>query len=357
MSSHKLDSLQCFRGLAALSVAFFHASATTNPHAFNGLFGFGFLGVDFFFVLSGFIILSSHFEDEKTISSLKTYYIKRFVRIFPSYWPISIGMIFIYSMLPNLSQQASAHQNISLISSLLLLPASTGPVLNVAWTLIYEVMFYFIFSIFFISGRIFFVFIVSWVSVILAVIWINGLPDINLAESAYDAPSTWFTHLISPINLEFVLGLITAYLVRIVPYRFGKMLFWLGLIGFIMLLCWPFALICRPLFGLPFAVLVLGGALLEKQGKLKSPQWLVRLGDASYSIYLVHNPLISVTNRLVGHFFGLTSWRLAIWVGVIVSVVLGILYHWIVEKPLIELFRKQFGVSKKIYPLIPDGKI
>ena len=284
--SQKLDTLQCFRGLAALSVVFFHATITTNPLALNGLFSFGFLGVDFFFVLSGFIILSSHFDDEKTVSSLKSYYRKRFVRIFPPYWPISIGMILIYFLLPNLSHNTTdAHSNISFISSLLLLPDTTGPALNVAWTLIYEILFYLIFSIFFISGRLFFIFIVSWISVIFAVIWLMGLP-----ENAYDSPSNWSTHLISPINLEFILGMVTVYLARSISNRYGLLLFLFGIISLLLFLFWPFALICRPLFGLPFAALVLGGVLLERQGKLKLPQWLVKLGDASFSIYLVHTP-------------------------------------------------------------------
>jgi exopolysaccharide production protein ExoZ len=340
-SYKKLDSLQCFRGLAALSVALFHATATTNPLALGGVGHFGFLGVDFFFVLSGFIILNSHFDDHKTIAALKNYYIKRIIRIYPPFWPISIGMILIYFYIPNLSNNPSGtHNNFSFLSSILLLPDTTGPALNVAWTLIYEILFYLIFTIYFISGRIFFIFIVSWVIVIFANIYLTGLP-----QNSYDTPSNWSTHLISPINLEFILGMITAYLTKKIPRQFGMPIFLLGLLSFILFLFWPFALVFRPLFALTFAIIVLGSVLLEWQGKLKSPQWLIKLGDASYSIYLVHNPLISVSNRLTAHSFGSTNYTLAILAGILFSIFVGYLYHLIVEKPLTKFFHKKLTIT------------
>lgn len=127
----KFDSLQIFRGLAALGVVFHHTAMGTNyfvgkiPVWLNSIFEHGFLGVDFFFVLSGFIIMSSHFDDEKSVAALKTYGIKRFVRIFPPYWPVSIALMLSYFLLPSLSQGASG--DYSLLSSLLLLPDNPPP--------------------------------------------------------------------------------------------------------------------------------------------------------------------------------------------------------------------------------------
>lgn len=145
----KINSLQVFRGLAALGVVLHHTAISTNafvekmPDWLSWAFGHGFLGVDFFFVLSGFIIMSSHFDDEKSISSFKLYVSKRFVRIFPPYWPISIALIISYLLLPNLSQ--GSRGEFSWLSSLLLLPDSSPAALSVAWTLIHEMMFYMIF--------------------------------------------------------------------------------------------------------------------------------------------------------------------------------------------------------------------
>ena len=218
----KFDSLQIFRGLAALGVVFHHAAKSTNafvgqiPTWLNSIFEYGFLGVDFFFVLSGFIIMSSHFDDEKSIAALKNYGVKRFVRIFPPYWPVSIALIFAYFLLPSLSQ--GERGDFSLLSSLLLLPDTEPPALSVAWTLIHEVMFYMIFCLFFFSNKLFLVFVFGWVLAICTLPWLNTQPDF----------SPFLMRFLSPINLEFVLGMGMAYLARGFPNTFGVSMLWGG---------------------------------------------------------------------------------------------------------------------------------
>lgn len=207
------------------------------------------------------------------------------------------------------------------------------PALSVAWTLIHEVMFYMIFCLFFISNRLFIFFVVGWVLAICGTAWLVGEADF----------SPFLALLLSPINLEFVFGIGVAYLARGVSNRFASILIFLGGFIFVLLLLWPFAMECRVLFGLPFSALVLGAVLLERQGKLGLPRWMVLMGDASYSIYLIHNPLVSLTSRLVGRLHGFASWGLGLLVGVAASVVVGVLYHLFIEKPLIRLFRQQFN--------------
>jgi peptidoglycan/LPS O-acetylase OafA/YrhL len=60
---------------------------------------------------------------------------------------------------------------------------------------------------------------------------------------------------------------------------------------------------------------------------------MVLLGDASYSIYLIHNPLLSITSRIAGKFHNFASWGLGMLVGVAASVVIGVLYHLFLERP------------------------
>ncbi len=341
----KFDSLQAFRGLAALGVVIRHAAISTDSHVasippwLDGIFKNGFLGVDFFFVLSGFIIMSSHFADEKSVASWKTYGFKRFVRIFPPYWPIAIALIVSYLFLPGLSQET---RNYSLLSSLLLLPDTLPPALIVAWTLIHEVLFYLIFCLFFISNRIFLIFLACWTLAICAM----ALQGKTVVYSPF------FTVLLDPINLEFVFGMCTAYLTTKMSSRLGTPLILLGLVTFGLLLLWPFAYECRVLFGLSFSALVLGAVLLEWRESLPIPRWMVLMGNASYSIYLIHNPLNSVTGRLVGRLQGGATWGLGMIVGVISSLVAGVLYHFFIEKPLIRLFRrgKEALTSRPIKP-------
>lgn len=51
---------------------------------------------------------------------------------------------------------------------------------------------------------------------------------------------------------------------------------------------------------------------------------------------------MALISRLVGRLHGFASWGLGMLVGVAASVVIGVLYHLIVEKPLILLFRQRF---------------
>ena len=87
-----LTTLQAGRALAALAVAAFHLSITLGEPRYLGERVFeafthrGNLGVDFFFVLSGFIILHAHRRDIGVPGALGRYAWKRFARVFPIYW-------------------------------------------------------------------------------------------------------------------------------------------------------------------------------------------------------------------------------------------------------------------------------
>ncbi len=152
-----IQSLQVFRGLAALAVVGHHAVVSTGafvgvvPPPIEAFLGRGFLGVDFFFVLSGFIIMYAHMDDRTSGRAVRQYAFKRLVRIFPPYLPISIGMIALYAALPGFS--ASGEREFSWVSSLFLLPADQPPALSVAWTLVHEMQFYTVFLLFFLSRR------------------------------------------------------------------------------------------------------------------------------------------------------------------------------------------------------------
>ena len=87
MTDTKILSLQSLRGLAAISIAFFHLN--TGGYISN-FFENAWLAVDFFFVLSGFVISRSYSDK---ISSIKTFYNfqkKRFVRLYPLHFVMLI---------------------------------------------------------------------------------------------------------------------------------------------------------------------------------------------------------------------------------------------------------------------------
>lgn len=88
----QLKTLQQGRGLAAMAVAAFHLSLLLgdtrylNDAVFLKFTQRGNLGVDFFFVLSGFIIVFAHYKDINHPARVSDYLLKRFTRLFPVYW-------------------------------------------------------------------------------------------------------------------------------------------------------------------------------------------------------------------------------------------------------------------------------
>ncbi len=78
-SPNRNSCLDVFRGLAIISVVFYH---------FDGLLPFGYLGVDLFFLVSGLLVgglLTKEFESDKGINFLK-FFLQRGFKIWPSYY-------------------------------------------------------------------------------------------------------------------------------------------------------------------------------------------------------------------------------------------------------------------------------
>ena len=297
MAKPQIQSLQVFRGLAALAVVAHHSALGTGafvagePAWAMSIFDLGALGVDFFFVLSGFIIMYAHFGDEGTGPAVRRYAFKRLVRIFPAYLPISLVLIVLYAALPGVS--GSADRGYSLLSSLLLLPADGPPALSVAWTLVHELIFYAVFLLFFISRRWLAAGLLAWVALI-------------LVGQQMQTPVGWFRYPFSMLNIEFMLGVLAAWVVkswasrRRPTYGWGWVVVTGVLVAFLGLTLMQIEVVTYPrlLFAFGLALLIVGFAIREQSAKLYWPGLLLMMGNASYSIYLIHNPLLSVTQRL-----------------------------------------------------------
>jgi len=293
-----IDVLQAGRAVAALAVVVHHAAASTEtftkgiPSGLQWLASYGYLGVDFFFVLSGFIIYHTRGND------LGRYARSRLARIFAPYLPVGVGIALAYTLFPHLS---AGTRQWSWLATLTLLPVGR-PALIVAWTLQYELAFYFVFGLFFrrpIRGMIGF-----------AVLAAIG--------------SLWSRELL--LVPEFLFGVLAAVAVE---RGWGKLP--------LLFACAVFATYCvvgeRILFGLTMAFLVVGLVRAESSGRLRTPQLLSFLGAASYSIYLVHNPLCALAARLFD------SWLLAFVSALLVGTIGGVAYHLLIEVPLLRLLR------------------
>src|SRR5690554_3630003 len=174
-------SLQIFRGVAALMVVFHH-----QWNAFSHFLGYenqfleflaaaGKYGVDFFFVLSGFIITYTNFHKSGKVGEIQPYLLNRSVRVYVPYLPVGGAMLILYSLFKTVS---AADREVSWITSLTLIPHGL-PALSVGWTLVHEMMFYILFIIWFFSKRGFSYFVTIWTILILDQNYFHVVMDVN----------------------------------------------------------------------------------------------------------------------------------------------------------------------------------
>lgn len=187
---NKLISLQYGRAIAALAVVFYHFSgyhqANQGFEPFGGFFKFGHLGVDFFFVLSGFVIMMAHKKDLGQSSKIVSFSLKRFFRIFPTYWLHLSFIILVRISAGILLHQDSFYRDFDfsfMLDNFLLLP--TGKYLiGPAWSLSYELfsICYFHQDLFFLERYSFFYYsyildclrpIFRWDFRLLLIMWLN----------------------------------------------------------------------------------------------------------------------------------------------------------------------------------------
>lgn len=324
-ASGVLTSLQAGRALAALAVVFHHANMSATQIAggapeFAQKLSYGTLGVDFFFVLSGFIIYYGTVDDEPDKLWVGRFLTRRAIRIFLPYWPIGIGLAILYTALPGFG--GGEHQ-FAWLSTLTLLPADQLPALIPAWTLQHEVFFYITFAAL-MWLRVLWIGLALWAILLIVLWWPNG-PEGNV--------------VLASMNVEFVAGIIAAHLVQ--RDRVRRNLFMGCGISLISLYFYWGRSTNSLIFGVGIAFLVAWIAHLEREGLLRMPAFAVILGNASYAIYLIHNPLLAITTR--GALYVAHSWWLAMVVGVTISVAAGLAYHFLFEKPALRLVRQAWG--------------
>ena len=334
--------LQAGLALSAVCVLQLHAdilteryNQTAGPEALSGLIDAGQFGVDFFFVLSGFIILHAHYDDPRTRSAASAYLRRRLIRIYVPYLPLALAIIAFYLSWP----QAAADSRWSLFTSLTLIPteAVPRPVLSVAWTLSHELLFYVLFAVSYFTRR-FALLMVAWVAVMVAVAF-YGMR--NLQGALPD-----FTHGIvgvafDPINIEFIIGMLAAIAVRVLPRSLAPEFIAAGTLCLILFFT-PFGDgASRVWFAVAISFLVIGLVWLEMSATILVPVWLVFLGNASYAVYLVHGPAMSVGWRLASRYGITVPWSVGFLISCAIGLACGIAYHLLVERPLLSLARRE----------------
>ena len=313
----QLKSIQALRALAALAVMVSHLYGVENKHSggapiLSEMALVGVSGVDLFFVISGFIMVWIAGDLDAGVKNAGKFIFSRIMRIYPVWWLFAAAMsayLLITYGVP-WDSDVAAGLEISgwqhLLNSMLLIPHTALPVLQVGWTLIHEMYFYVVFAALLLLPRAYRVpAFVVWAVIIVA--------SISAQLTGFYADSL-FALLLFPMTLEFLLGAGAAWLLKATDGAFRWPALAIGLVWLALAMVsvdFTEALYSAPtqrtlFYGPAFALLVYALVAFEQQTRLAEviPQSFVRLGDWSYSLYLCHLLVISAVARLFYPQFG-----------------------------------------------------
>lgn len=331
-----LGSLQGGRALAATAVACFHLSAMMGEPRYGGVRVFddwvarGNLGVDFFFVLSGFIILYAHEKDIGQPRRWREYAKRRFLRLYPIYWLYTALFVAAFVVVGGSGAKVSfAPADVASWVALVRFTEAVPP-LPVAWSLYHEVLFYALFMLLIVDRRLGLAAFFAW-----AVLCLAFFHHINAG------PPTALSVYTALCNLWFFFGMGAYLLFKRLRSGAGAAVAGAAVLAVASLLdldhvLWPFLLVTGLALG------IAGIARLEAAGRLRCPAWLVYVGNASYTIYLAHESvsglLLKVAMKTGAHAaLGGEATFVLVLAG---TIALGCLAYALVEKPLLRLLSR-----------------
>lgn len=353
----ELTGLQFLRGLCALTVVIGHCSGMMAEPKYGGLallggaLEGGMLGVDIFFVISGFIIAIVVLggPDYTPRITADAYIRRRLIRILPMLWLSVIG----YAVL----QRVFARESVDFwpyVRALLLLPYSyVKP--DIVWTLRQELIFYLVFAASFFGAR--------WRRWMMALWLLSPLLFLASLGSIWGTTAyidSFWSVVCSAVNIEFGMGLalgmvwIRAAPCISLPLPLHPFLLQGVLIVAVIAAASMMGLVSQSLPSVTFIGLC-ATAMVALAAVSHCPAgWLTRLGtilgDASYSIYLFHLHLLAGVLTVRAK-VPVISYPPAVFLGTMTGVVIAcVLVHYFVERPVTRWLRMRYAPARS-----PEG--
>lgn len=359
--------MQALRAVAALIVVGAHICApngtldeiTGSAGAWSPLGVVGTLGVDLFFVVSGFMMVTTTRSYEPGARSAGIFALRRIARLYPPYLTVTLAAYAVWLWAPGMLNGSQTVKP-DPVASFLLLPQAGLPLVLVTWTLVYDVFFYAVFAVSLLLGR-------PWLRAAIFGAW--GV--FVLAAQAFPpvSPGPWLAVATSPLALHFLIGIAVAYATQVPVGRPGLVLVAGTGVAVVAVLVahatWGSAAddhhqLWRALvLGAAMAAVVWGAVGVEFSG-WTAPGWLVALGGWSYSLFLAHiaalkavefalQPL-GLPDLLVTQAFVLAG-------AVVASLAAGYALHRVVERPGIKYLHDRIPRPARRVDMTPAAPV
>jgi peptidoglycan/LPS O-acetylase OafA/YrhL len=336
------------RGLAVLGVILFHSQAQLVNLHLDGIARYGWIGVNLFFVLSGFLITGILIRSKPNPNFFKNFYARRALRIWPLYFVLLFFSWTIAHAVPDTLSRQLLHtrwlvfilflQNLCLISM-------PGPLLP-TWTLAIEEQFYLFWAPI--------VRLASMRSLLLLLCFVIAASP--LARYGLNERILATNTLLNLDGLAFgaLLALLFRAECRLLWIRLASAVSIIGVVGI-----WLCRFQPKPLLSSWLACVFSGlvtFALLSAHtnslyGRFLRIRWLRYLGNISYGLYLLHGwaavfvAAAGVDRRLVR--FGAAGDLATVGIRFVVSVLFATGSWYLLEQPILR-FKNHFGGTETV---------
>jgi exopolysaccharide production protein ExoZ len=337
-----LSLVQLFRVIAVLLILLGHANKV-----FKSNFQYEWLnlgtwvrtgGVDFFWIVSGFMMYYLYHKSIGVPGKAREFLIKRLIKIYPLVWIFTTAVVLSILMFPQIQGSHQLDPNV-VIKSELLIPTDL-PVLDITWSLSYLVLFYIMFALFIYKPKVLKPVFLGWI--ILCI-----LQDLNVLRGLN-------SFLFSFYNLEIMLGSLIAFISMRYKLRFASLYVSIGIIG--MVFVWvnnvthQFAFRLDYVYCLFSALIMLGISLIDMKKDRKLPKTLTIISDSSYSIYIAQLPVMHVVIILLSKLNIVTMLgpEIAIWIAFALTVAGGCCIYYLIEKPISVFLKNKLSNRSRI---------
>lgn len=378
----RLDAIDNLRGVAALLVLLSHTWLFTTrynysfgPLAISNWLTYGFFAIHLFIILSGFVLAYPLVSDDgwKQLD-VWDFYKRRALRIVPPYYAVIILLVVASFVVPALYNALGAAHQTSLprptmleLGSHLLFSrnlvaffAPVGSINGVFWSIEVEIAYYLLFPLLMLATRRFGVLNMVVGALLLTVLW-RVIIFQNLVDTRRELLFQLFR--VFPARLfEFALGILAAMVV----YRYrtqirgfamlvaGVVFFWFGTminVGMKGAQFNPMIDIILGVSGFCFVLAICGSEVIRR---IFSSRPLIWVGGFSYSIYLVHQPILQELYTWFPDRQGLDAF-LTYTVGfTLFAVACAYIFYRLIERPTILLGRRLTRRQQQHTPASPN---
>jgi exopolysaccharide production protein ExoZ len=344
------------RAIAATMIVFLHAQgmvavyadAHSRPFSPIEAIPFG-AGVDLFFVISGFVIVYASVRLFGASGGMLEFMRRRLIRIVPLYWSMLTFRVIVLGIGVALGAKVFPSA-MAIVTSYFFIPYDTEgygpdypfPILNLGWTLNYEMFFYVLFACF------------IGLRLDLAVLGLVACLSSGIVLAAIFPPANMALRFwLHPIAMEFAFGAVIAWLylrgVKLNGFVRGAMIIAALVLWIAVPLSW-FVDTSPPglyswarvmILGVGAALIIAAAAMGPTSFRSAWSRAVASLGDSSYALYLIHPfVFLAVKAALTVITLPVILYWPAVFTAVALSIVCAALFHSLAEVPVVTFLRK-----------------